>query len=361
MARMSTSPAGHPRIPPEPPGRPAGTATLPLLVRSLFGGTLMGLANLVPGISGGTMLLAAGIYPRFIAAISEVTSFRFRRHSLLTLAGVGLAAAVAIGSLAGVVKDLVVNHRWIMYAIFIGLTLGGVPLVWRLIGRERTRGTWVGAGVGLVGMVLVGLAQMQGGGTPNRDGVVFLFLAGVAGASAMILPGISGGYLLLLLGAYVPILAGIDAFKDALEALRLDALLRVGLQVILPVGLGVVLGVAAVSNLLRWALERYRQPTLGVLLGLLLGAVVGLWPFQQGVPPRPGDVIKGQTVQVDGTGRLVLARTGAPVKIEDYPTVVFRPSPLQVAGALALVAAGFGLTLLVDRLGKEDDAPAAVA
>jgi len=124
----------------------------------------MGLANLVPGISGGTMLLAVGIYPRFIAAISEVTTFRFRKLSLLTLAGVGLAAAVAIGGLAGVVKDLVVDHRWIMYAIFIGLTLGGVPLVWRLIGSERTSATWVGTSVGFVGMVLIALAQMQGGG-----------------------------------------------------------------------------------------------------------------------------------------------------------------------------------------------------
>lgn len=331
--------------------------TLSLLVRSVFGGTLMGLANLVPGISGGTMLLAVGIYPRFIAAISEVTSFRFRKSSLLTLAGVGGAAALAIGGLAGVVKDLVVDHRWVMYALFIGLTLGGVPLVWRLIGRERTRGTWAGALVGLVGMVIVGMAQMQGGGSANREGMLYLFVAGVVGASAMILPGISGGYMLLLLGAYVPILAGIDAFKDALQALHVEALLGVGLRVIVPVGLGVVVGVVAVSNLLRWALERHRQPTLGVLLGLLLGAVVGLWPFQQGVPPRPGDVIKGQVVRIDEAGHPVLAATGARLKAEDYPTRTFRPSPLQLAAALGLIAAGFGLTLLVDRLGGEEHAP----
>ncbi len=313
----------------------------------------MGLANLVPGISGGTMLLAVGIYPRFIAAISEVTSFRFRRDSLLVLAGVGGAAAVAIGGLAGTVKDLVVDHRWVMYALFIGLTLGGVPLVWRLIGRQRSRGMWAGAILGLTGMVLVALGQMQGGGSANRDGILYLLVAGVIGASAMILPGISGGYLLLLLGTYVPILAAIDAFKDALQALQVQALLRVGVRVILPVGIGVVVGIVAVSHLLRWALERYRQPTLGVLLGLLLGAVVGLWPFQRGVPPQPGEVIKGQTVVVDAGGRLVLSATGAPVKTEDYPTVRFRPSPFQVGAALALIAAGFGLTLLVDRLGGE--------
>lgn len=354
MTRMSTSPAARPQTPAEPAATPAPMRTLPLLVRSVFGGTLMGLANLVPGISGGTMLLAVGIYPRFIAAISEVTTFRFRKHSLLTLAGVGIAAALAIGGLAGVVKDLVVDHRWIMYAIFIGLTLGGVPLVWRLIGTGRTRATWAGAAIGFVGMVLIALAQMQGGGSPNRDGALFLLVAGVAGASAMILPGISGGYLLLLLGAYVPILAGIDAFKDALRARQLDALVEVGLNVVLPVGIGVLVGIVAVSNLLRWTLDRHRQATLGVLLGLLLGAVAGLWPFQQGVPPQPGTVIKGQTVQADADGRLVLSGTRRPLKPEDYPTEVFRPSPTQLAGALALILAGFGATILVDRLGNEE-------
>ncbi|HPC82016.1 MAG TPA: DUF368 domain-containing protein [Thermoanaerobaculaceae bacterium] len=342
---------------PEAAAAPAPMELFPLLARSVFGGVLMGLANLVPGISGGTMLLAVGIYPRFIAAISEVTTFRFRKHSLLTLAGVGLAAALAIGGLAGVVKDLVVDHRWVMYALFIGLTLGGVPLVWRLIGTARTRTTWAGVAIGFVGMVFVALAQMQGGGSPNRDGVLFLLVAGVAGASAMILPGISGGYLLLLLGAYVPILAGIDAFKDALRARQLDALVDVGMSIILPVGIGVLVGVVAVSNLLRWTLERHRQATLGVLLGLLLGAVAGLWPFQQGVPPQPGAVVKGQTVEVDADGRLVLAGTRRPVKPEDYPTSVFRPSAAQAAGALALIAAGFCVTLLVDRLGNEDRRP----
>ena len=129
----------------------------------------------------------------------------------------GGAALLAIASLAGVVKDLVVDHRWVMYAIFIGLTLGGVPLVWRLIGAQRTTSTWAGAVAGLAGMILITLAQMQGGGAADRDSFGYLLFAGIAGASAMILPGISGGYLLLLLGVYVPILAAVDTMKTALQ------------------------------------------------------------------------------------------------------------------------------------------------
>ena len=94
----------------------------------------MGLANLVPGISGGTMLVAAGVYPAFIGAISDVSRLRFRFRPVLTLVCVAFAAAAAIVLLAGPVKDLVVDHRWIMYAMFIGLTLGGAPVVAAMAG-----------------------------------------------------------------------------------------------------------------------------------------------------------------------------------------------------------------------------------
>ena len=86
-----------------------------LVLRSVFGGTLMGLANLVPGISGGTMLLAAGIYPKFVEAVSDVTRFRCRMPSLILLVSVALAAGCSILLLAGPIKGLVVGpQRWIM-------------------------------------------------------------------------------------------------------------------------------------------------------------------------------------------------------------------------------------------------------
>ena len=143
-------------------------------------------------------------------------------------------------------------------------------------------------------MAALALFQSSGAsGDTQRDGFIFLFLAGIAGASAMILPGVSGGYLLLVLGVYVPILAGVDAFKDGLKAKDTAAIMDVGLAVVLPVGLGVLVGVVGVSNLLRWLLKHYEKATLGVLLGLLVGAVVGLWPFQQTAPPHRGAARQG--------------------------------------------------------------------
>jgi putative membrane protein len=336
---------------------------VPLIARSAFGGALMGLANLVPGISGGTMLLAAGVYPRFINAIGELTRLTVRLWSVVTLLVVVASALIAIGVGAGPVKDLVVEHRWAMYALFIGLTLGGVPVVWRLIDR-KTPGVFVAAAAGLIAMAALALAQSGGasGAADTDAGWLLFFLAGVAGASAMILPGVSGGYLLLVLGVYLPLLAAIDAFKAALlDEFDLLVLRELGLRVMLPVGLGVVIGVVAVSNVLKLLLDRAPRPTLGFLLGLLLGAVVGLYPFVQAVPPEHGDTVKGRTVRVQADGFILLESPvegldAEPLDKDDWPTATFTPGVATVAAAMGLIAIGFGVTLGVDRLGREKPA-----
>ena len=110
-----------------------------LATRSLFGGLLMGLANLVPGISGGTMLLVAGVYTDFIDSLADLTRLRFRFRSLLVMGCIVAAAGLGILIFAGGIKTLVVDHRWIMYSLFIGLTLGGLPIVWQLADIARLK------------------------------------------------------------------------------------------------------------------------------------------------------------------------------------------------------------------------------
>jgi putative membrane protein len=319
--------------------------SLPLVAaRSGIGGVLMGLANLVPGISGGTMLLASGIYPDFINAIAEVTTFRFKARSIVILGCVPAAAALSILLWAGPIKDMVVAQRWIMYSLFIGLTLGGVPIVWRMVDKSN-RSMWIGTACGLLAMTALFVMQLTGFATQagGKAQYAMLFLAGVTGASAMILPGVSGGYLLLVLGQYVPILSAIDRFKDAMKAGDILPAIDVALTVGLPVGLGVVLGVVGVSNLVRMLLNRHRTPTLGVLLGLLLGAVIGLWPFQQGTRPEIGDTVKGQTVTAEMVSR---------IEPEDYPIEYFRPRSAQTGGAALLLLIGFGITSAISRIGR---------
>lgn len=316
-----------------------------VLVRAALGGVLMGLANLVPGISGGTMLLAAGVYPRFVTAVAEVSTLKLRTASLLLLGTVAVAAGAGIVLLAGPIKDLVVHQRWIMYSLFIGLTLGGLPVVWRMARPVDAR-VYAGAAAGFVAMAALGLAQASGAGDGGGEGnLVLLGLAGLAGASAMILPGVSGGYLLLVLGQYVPILGGIEAFKDALSAGDLGAAMAPATSVLLPVGIGVLVGIVAVSNLLKWLLARFEKQTLGVLIGLLLGAVVGLWPFQAAVEPAIGSLVKGV---------VVTAESLPSIEIEDWPTAVFSPSAMQALGALGLILLGAAATTAIARLGRED-------
>ena len=321
---------------------PAGAGSLPsVTIRGAIGGALMGLANLVPGISGGTMLLAAGVYPAFIAAIAEVTTFRLQPRSMALLGAVGGAAGLAILLLAGPMRSLVIEQRWVMYSLFIGLTLGGVPLVWRLA-RPVTPAVCAGAAGAALLMIAMqlGLGAASTGGEASRP---LLFLSGLAGASAMILPGISGGYLLLLLGQYETILGAVDTLKTGLidrdAGLLLDAS-----ALVLPVGLGVAAGIVGVSNLLRWLLDRCRQATLGALLGLLLGAVAGLWPFQHPVEPAPGATVRGQ----------VVTEASLPgIDPAGWPLERFRPSTGQVAGSLALMLTGLAVTTAIARIGRE--------
>jgi putative membrane protein len=118
------------------------------------------------------------------------------------------------------------------------------------------------------------------------------------------------------------------------------------MHVVIPVGIGVVVGVVGLSNLLRWLLAKHTQVTLGFLLGLIAGSVFGLWPFQAGVEPELGSLVKGA---------LVTAETLAEIDPEDWPLANFKPSGLQVLASVALVTGGYATTWLIARLGGGKD------
>ena len=193
----------------------------------------------------------------------------------------------------------------------------------------------VGSIVGVAAMVALAVTDPGGAAPASADTnrvMVMLVLAGIAGGSAMILPGISGGYVLLVLGQYVVILSAIDSATEAV-AQRDWGQLGQAMRVFIPVGLGVMLGIVAVSNLIKLLLDRFEKATLGVLLGLLLGAVVGLWPFQ-----RPGVPVGDLAVRA----------------IEEAE--FFPPSAAEVAVSLGLIVAGFAASTAVSHLGRNTDA-----
>jgi putative membrane protein len=246
-------------------------------VRLAAGGALMGIANIIPGVSGGTMILAMGLYERFVESVAQITRLRFRIGPVGFLSTLGLAAIVAVFAMVGPINWGLTYHQHIMFALFMGLTLGGVPLIWRHMTPIGVTG-YAGAAAGLLVMVATSfiLAQLD---LPSS--VTFLFFGGVIGSAAMVLPGLSGSYLLLALGLYFPITDGLSRFKGALAAMDIGSAMEPALGVILPVGLGVLAGIVGLTNLLKAALERLYQPTMGLLLGLLLGSVFFLYPFRE--------------------------------------------------------------------------------
>lgn len=314
-----------------------------LIIKGAISGVLMGLANLVPGVSAGAVLLATGIFALFLGSIARLATFRWTRSAVVLLAvmGIGWVSAVLLG--AGVVKSLVVEHRWIMYSLFIGLTLGGVPLVWDP--KTRTAASyWVAAAIGLAIMTALGVAQMSGfTGAGDAQGSLFLLiLGGLLAAGATVLPGGSGTYVLLLMGLYVPILSAVSGFKDGLIARDFDAIFLQA-RTLVPFAMGMGVGLVSVSLLTKWSLARFPAATMGLLLGLLVGSVVGLWPFQVGVQPSVGDTVKG---------RVLTAETLAALKPDDWPVRVFSPSAMQVVIALVLIVVALALTIALTRLEK---------
>ncbi|MCY4077097.1 MAG: DUF368 domain-containing protein [Acidobacteria bacterium] len=315
-----------------------------LVARSIAGGALMGLANLVPGVSGGTMLLAVGLYPQFIAGVAEASTLKLRAPVLLMLACVAGSAVLAIAGGARAIGAVLDRYPWVMYSLFIGLAAGGIPIVWRLV-RPLDRTVALSAAAAVAGMVLLAVLdpeRVSRVGAPGPGTYALLVAAGVSGGAAMILPGVSGAYLLLVLGQYRPIL---DAVAQAVAVVRAGAWDAAGplLHVLVPVAVGVVAGVAGVSNLVRLLLATQRRATLGFLLGLLLGAVVGLWPFTEPVQPRVGDVVGGR--------KLLSPEMVAAIDPADHPRRRTLPTPGQAGGGVLLVLDGFGASWGVSRLG----------
>jgi putative membrane protein len=286
----------------------ADTTTFPA-VRSAIAGVLMGLANLVPGISGGTMIVVMGLYDEFITSVADVTRLRLTKRNVIFLGIIGCMAAAAIGALAGTLSRAVILHRSAMFSLFIGLTLGGAPLLVKMITRFRVASV-MGCVIGLAAMVAIAVTNDE---PPDRDAIKqavaegkFVVeddylrdvMAGALGMSAMVLPGISGAYMLLILGRYETILAAVSMTKDYALSLGEKGEAGAFLAVIVPTGIGALIALIGLSNFLKWMLHAHRDLTIGLLLGILLGSVVGIWPFDHTSLPR--DYLLGGVLALAG-------------------------------------------------------------
>jgi len=244
---------------------------------TVFSGFCMGTADVVPGVSGGTMAVALGIYHQLLAAITSAdrtalkTLLRFEIKKLFEIVHWRFLAALLTGILLGVglmvkvvkLPTMVVAsspYRPLVYSIFFGMVLASAIVLGRLIGQWGARR--IGAlGLGVVaGFAVVNLVPVQ---TPEHP--AFIFMCGAIAICAMLLPGISGSFILLILGKYAYILGAVG---------KLD------LMVVLPFILGCLVGLLSFSRLLKWLIDRWHDTVLASLIGLLIGSLWRIWPFQ---------------------------------------------------------------------------------
>ncbi|MEH6493158.1 DUF368 domain-containing protein [Halopseudomonas sp.] len=293
-------------------------------------GIAMGAADVVPGVSGGTIAFISGIYDRLLAAISACTPDKLVwlargrfRETWQAIDGGFLLALLAgilcsIASLARVISYLLAEHGLLVWSFFFGLILVSVYLV----GREIHRWNLATVTAGVAGCAFAYLITVA---SPLALSVtpLTLFLGGSIAICAMILPGISGSFILLLLGLYSGVLQAVKSFDLVLLGCFL---------------LGCVIGILSFSRLLSWLLGHMRNITLAFLTGLLIGSLNKVWPWKETLTWR---------VNSHGEQVPLLQQNLLPAQ---YQSVIGEPSLWQAG--LALMALAVVLVCLLDWWGR---------
>lgn len=288
----------------------------------------MGIAELVPGISGGTIAFISGIYLELLSSMRSLD----RRWLGLVLSGrwqeawvaanmgflivLGTGMLCALFSLASVVSWLLEHHEIYLWAFFFGLITASVVYIIGVIGRFSIVRSLLFA-CGLV----IGFILTQVGGLPPSDSALVILAAGVIAICAWILPGVSGSFMLLILGQYQRVIR---------------ALAELDLTFLLTLAAGCLLGLLAFTRVLVWLLRRYYAGTLSLLCGVMAGSLQRLWPWQQTL---------SYYLDSDGGAILLHGRPLLPWQFEE----IYGDDPLLL-GALFAAGAGMALVLCLDWL-----------
>lgn len=291
-------------------------------------GIAMGAADVVPGVSGGTIAFISGIYEELLGTISNINL-----KLLKTLKGEGVKAAwkqangnflaalltgvfVSIVSLAKVISWLLTNHPILVWSFFFGLVLASVIY----IAKQVTQWNVLSGVLLIVGAIVAYYITTLNPLVSEHSSMSFMFLAGAIAICAMILPGISGSFILVLLGAYKPILAAVNN-RD--------------LTTITVVALGAVVGLLSFSRVLKYLFANYKNYTLVVLTGFIIGSLNKIWPWKKVLTYRTNS--HGEQVPLNELSI-------SPFSFEGDPQLMY---------SVLLAIIGFGLILLLEKLAVE--------
>ena len=248
------------------------------MIKNVLKGIVIGISNILPGVSGGTMAVSMGIYDKLIHCINHL--FKDFKKNLLFLFPIAVGMVIAIIASAFGIDYLFETFPFQTNLLFIGLILGGLPAIY-----DKVKGTTVRPGhilcVVLLFLLVIGMALLndkQGGvaviGTGMMD-LVKLFLVGVIAAATMVIPGVSGSMMLLLLGYYNPILDAIKEFVAALLKWDMEAMAKV-LFLLIPFGIGVIVGIVLIARLMEFVFQKYPNYAYWSIIGLLLASPIAL-------------------------------------------------------------------------------------
>lgn len=247
-------------------------------IKEIIRGILIGVANIIPGVSGGTMAVSMGVYDKIISAI---TGFRKDwKKSVLTLLPYVIGAGLGIGILSFVLQYCLTNYPLQTSGIFIGLIVGGIPVI-----LKKMKGTKVNLLNSVIAIVffsiVVGMAFLNGDQVSATDisinfvSVLQLLLIGIIASATMIIPGVSGSLVMMILGFYGIIISNISNFISALLSFDIPALIH-STAVLFPFGIGVLLGIGLISKLIEILFAKAKGATYSAIMGLIIGSPIAI-------------------------------------------------------------------------------------
>lgn len=254
-------------------------------------GCAIGIANIIPGVSGGTLAVSMGIYDKIINSVTGL--FRHFKKSVVTLLPYGIGMVLGLLGLSFIIEFLFARYPLPTILLFIGLIFGGVPALW-----TRIKGKKIGIPgilLFLIFFVLLTLLPVIAGEertdltlTVDVLTLIKLFFVGIIASATMVIPGVSGSMILMSLGYYAPILSSITNFVRAVLDFNISAALA-ECALLVPFGIGVLVGIFAIAKLIAFLLARFETYTYCAVLGLVAASPISIFTAFQ--IPAPSALI----------------------------------------------------------------------
>ncbi|MBQ2125398.1 MAG: DUF368 domain-containing protein [Spirochaetales bacterium] len=251
------------------------------VLKRIFCGMIVGIANIIPGVSGGTMMVTFGIYDRLIESLT--TLFKDLRKNILFLIPLAIGMGIGIIGFTYIIEYLLDKHTLPTCMAFIGLILGGLPMLWGKLNEKRLEKkaplfSPVNILCFLIFMALVIVLPLLKGSDNELNQIqpgvltaVILFFVGILASATMIIPGVSGSMVLMIIGYYYGIINAIKVFFDALKAFDINAIIS-QCAVLIPFGIGVIVGIFGVAKLINYLFNRHGVSTYCGIFGLILAS-----------------------------------------------------------------------------------------